>query len=110
MHELQIGYWGFLGLALAVPSLVTSVLFHFHTDGKSSPFAALAFVVCGPVLAVLISIPYALKEASRNGLHVDGRAPGAEDVLPFALFMIGIGLLASAITAAIVEYVYRDYV
>lgn len=109
MQEFEFSPWGCLGVALAVASFAVAVRMHIHTDGKSSPLAALAFIVCGPVLGVLISIPYALREAARGGQSVDGRAPGTEEVLNFAVLMVGFGLLAAAVTAAIVAYENRDY-
>lgn len=110
MQELEFIPWGDLRTILAASSFVVIVWMHIRTDGKSSPLAALAFVVCGPVLTVLISIPYALREAALGEQGIFGHGPGAEVTLNFAVYMVDIGLLAAAVTALIVAYVNRDYV
>ena len=112
MQNFLTDSWPWL-LPICVLAFMVDLAMHQQTDGRSSPLAALAFVLGGPVLGVLIAIPFALKEAVNNApdalgqIRVDGRMPGGEVIPGFFMLMITVGLVASAITA-LAAYDRRD--
>ena len=52
-------------IVVGIPVVLAAL--HRRTDGRSSPVAALGFVLSGPVLGVLLLIPAAAKEAQAPG-------------------------------------------
>jgi hypothetical protein len=81
-----------LGLAAILGAL------HWCTHGRSSPLAALAFMLAGPVLGLILFFPAAVSvyHGSPNYGKIYGLLPAE-----YLLVMAGVGLIAAVCTAGV---------
>ncbi len=85
--------------ALILTGLVaTLAVLHWFTHGRSSPLAALAFMLAGPVLGLILFFP-----AARNVYHGSTNYGKIYGLRPteYLVVMAGVGLAAAACTAGI---------
>ncbi|MEO2048977.1 MAG: hypothetical protein ABGX16_20665 [Pirellulales bacterium] len=99
--ELQDWLW----IVIPITSFIVVAILHIRSMGQTSPLAALSFVVAGPFMGVLISIPYAILEnqGSRFTTQIT-----MVDIFSFAAKMFMLGLVAAAATAVITAIVKRN--
>lgn len=89
----------------AIALLAVLALLHRRTGGRSSPVAALAFVLAGPIVGVVLLIPLAVKESARDRTvtTIYGLTP-----LEYVAVMALAGLCAAAIAALAFTAFIRD--
>lgn len=93
-------------VGLGVAAVLTQGMLHKNSRGRTIPAAAWAFLVCGPVAGVLISIPVALMAAGSESGRWQEVSDG--DVGKFALAMCGVGVLGATIASMFVASLNRD--
>lgn len=93
-------------VGLGVAAVLTQGMLHKNSRGRTIPAAAWAFLVCGPVAGVLISIPFALMAAGNETGRWQEVSDG--DVGKFALAMCGVGVLGATIASMFVASLNRD--
>ena len=96
-------------LVAAIGAAITEVYLHSRTTGKTSPFAAAAFVVCGPVLGVAAAIVRAQIQAERmQGGWSPAKGQLERQLMIFSAKMLIIGLVAGALVALTLTFFKRD--
>ena len=93
-------------VGLGVAAAPTQIMLHRNSRGRTIPAASWAFLVCGPVAGVLISIPIALMAAGNETGRWQDVSQG--DVGTFALAMCGVGFLGATIASMFVASLNRD--
>jgi hypothetical protein len=95
-------------LVFVLPAVLLG--FHVGTHGRSSPLAALAFIVIGPILGVVLLLPVAAKNTSNSG-HAGSKTWGkiyGLDLDEYCLAMTVAGLVAAICAAGIFAGVHAD--
>ena len=104
--QITLGY-----LAVCIGLLAGLIVVYKRTRGRSGPISALAFVVFGPVLGVVLIFIEAMRDAARTEVVRNSRiSAGVDDfsIVTYVGMMAAIGLGASLIASILYMYSIRD--